>query len=344
MEKPTFGKTTFGLTITPLDEETFHISQQKSSKRFSTCNGILYLPQTTDDPTAMIIDLNLEPKYIEEVIQSFHLKQNYPTWNYYVSHTHMDHIANVWKWEELGARIHISELYPADFLCDPNNYLQRYNFIEKVGRENGFKFVRNNGFQSCKHKAHQFKQLLPTSTSEKSLIIPIPLNGHGRGHTGFYLPKNRILHLSCLGFDLREPGAHGFGPWYGLPDCSLGIYWQNIKDMEEFARDIIENPIITSAHGYVIHGYEELPFQYMRQKILDRHHQIREISAQNHLDPKNEEEWISRLLEEDLIYPKKKMHGWLRDLFSYWESGHLRLHLPYLDLPNPDFTTPPKSR
>ena len=60
-------------------------------------------------------------------------------------------------------------------------------------------------------------------------IETISFKAHSEGFIGLYLPNEKILHISSLGFDQPEPGVDGFGPWYGNKKCSLEQYQKDIE-------------------------------------------------------------------------------------------------------------------
>ena len=345
------------LEITHLRENVYHITQTASQGRFSSCDGLLCLPINSDNSHVVILDLNLEPRFIMEVFQSFNLGQ-YSRIDYFVSHPHMDHIANVWKWEELGANIYLPSPFPSTLLLDPLNFLKQFHFEEYVSLPTGYQLCETNGFHPCRQPAKSYSpgDPLPIDPGNYS-IMSIPLYGHGIGHTGFLFPDLAIVHISCLGYDLRhpyhsdrpdDPNNSGFGPWYGFPDCSLSQYWADIFKIEEKFEELIQKdlytPILTSSHAHVIRGRATEVFDYLRQKIMANHEKIRaKVQDVNLLDcqpeeiEKNDEKILQKLLQEDIIFPKRKMHGWLRELYTFWEYWHLKLHLPFIAEAHPDF-------
>ncbi len=339
------------LEITHLRENVYHITQTASQGRFSSCDGLLCLPSNPNDSHVVILDLNLEPPFITEIFQSFNLAQ-YTRIDYFVSHAHMDHIANVWKWEELGAKIFLPSPFPSILLLDPLNFLTHFHFEDYVSLTTGYKLCETNGFHPCQQPAKSYSpgDPLPIDSFTHS-IMSIPLYGHSIGHTGFLFPDLAIIHISCLGYDLRhpynpdhtdDPNNSGFGPWYGFPDCSLSQYWTDISKIEEKFEELLQKdpdyPILTSSHAHVIRGKATKAFDYMRQKIMVNHQNIRtKVQDLNFSDCQQEEKIMENLLLEDIIFPKRKMHDWVRELYTFWEYWQIKLHLPFIADVRPTF-------
>ncbi|MHA1674125.1 MAG: MBL fold metallo-hydrolase [Promethearchaeota archaeon] len=342
------------LEITHLRENVYHITQTTSQGRFSSCDGLLCLPSNSNDSHVVILDLNLEPPFITEVFQTFNLAQ-YERIDYFISHAHMDHIANVWKWEELGANIFLPSPFPSNILLNPLNFLKHFHFEDYVSLATGYKLCETNGFHPCRQLAKSYspRDLLPID-SIKLTIMSIPLYGHSIGHTGYLFPDLAIVHISCLGYDLRHPynldntdypKNLGFGPWYGFPDCSLSQYWADISKIEEKFEEFNQEdqliPILTSSHAHVIRGNATKVFDYMRQKIMKLHEKIRTLLRDlNLLDLQDEEKILEILLKKDIIFPKRKMQGWLQELYTFWEYWLLKLHLPFTGYTHPTFDQP----
>ena len=66
----------------------------------------------------------------------------------------------------------------------------------------------------------------------------------------FLLPAEKILHLSCLGFDQPRPGMDGFGPWYSFRESSIDQYIKDIDHAESIYREKAE--ITTSVHAHIV--------------------------------------------------------------------------------------------
>ena len=158
---------------------------------------------------------------------------------------------------------------------------------------------------------------------EDFIIETIPLIGHSKAHVGFLLPRERIVHISCLGFDQHEPGEDGFGPWYGFKGCSISQYLKDIDLTESIFLERAD--FLTSSHSYIVKSPDIIPFTYMREKIAKN--QIIVDKAILSLKPSKNEFSIDDFLKLDLFFPKKKMKGFLLDIYNFWESGIISKHI-----------------
>jgi hypothetical protein len=144
---------------------------------------------------------------------------------------------------------------------------------------------------------------------------------------GFYLEQEELLHLSCLGFDKRTPDSNGFGPWYGFKQCSIAQYYDDIERAESLFLDKCK--YLTSSHSYIIKEQTSIPFDYMRAKISLNRQKINSIIQERHLSNSSIDECAKQLLEYDIFFPKRKIKGFLKDIYSFWEFWIIKNHLLY---------------
>ncbi|MCJ7771962.1 MAG: MBL fold metallo-hydrolase [Desulfobacterales bacterium] len=274
------------------------------------------MPKANRNSETIAIDLNIEPEYILVVYDTYG-----PVSDYVNTHAHMDHAAHMYVWEQLGATLHAP--HPeAHYLTDLYQFYKGYGWDENHDFSLVEQFAKLNKFQECKNI--QSFQPGDTLTFENFYLETIPFTGHSKSHVGFLLPTERILHLSCLGFDQPSPGMEGFGPWYGFKESSIDQYLKDIDHAEFIFREKAQ--ILTSAHAHVVRQSNTTIFDYMRQKISDRQQIIDHVLQT--LDPRLElEDKVSKLLELDLFFPKNKIKGFLKDIYSLWESWIIRHHI-----------------
>jgi len=303
------------LQIRKVTEDVLLLHQIKPPSVFSCCDGLLILPKESRNQNAIILDANIEPNLVNEI--------NYlygPIKDYVCTHGHMDHIAHVYAWEQIGATIHAPSP-EANYLVDLHNFYEGYGFNESVGYSTIEKFGKLNKFQNCKN----ISNFEPGATLifEQFKVETIPFTGHSKSHIGFLLKKEKILHVSCLGFDQPKPGANGFGPWYGFKECSISQYLKDIDMAEMIYRNL---EYLTSSHSYIAKNPDIRPFEYMRKKIKDNQKKV-DIGLMNTKSTPNFEEKVKKLLKLDIFFPKKKMRGFLRDIYTHWESWIITKHL-----------------
>jgi glyoxylase-like metal-dependent hydrolase (beta-lactamase superfamily II) len=304
------------LQINQLSDNILLIHQIKAAAQFSCSDGLLILPKENRNTKTIAIDLNIEPEYIRAVHDTYG-----PVSDYINTHAHMDHIAHVHIWEQLGVTIHAPNP-EAEYLTDLRSFYKGYGWDEKHDYSLIQKFAELNRFRECKN----IRSFEPGDTLkfENFYIETIPFSGHSKSHVGFLFPAEKILHLSCLGFDQPSPGMDGFGPWYGFKESSIEQYFIDITHAESIYRN--KANILTSAHAHIVRDPDTDLFNYMRQKIQTRQqlvdHALQSLSPQPKI-----EDMVSKLLEMDLFFPKYKIEGFLKDIYSFWESWIIKHHI-----------------
>jgi hypothetical protein len=304
------------LEIKNVTEDILLIHQKKPPFYFSCCDGLIVLPKKERNTNTIILDVNIEPNLINEINQLLG-----PISSYVCTHGHMDHIAHIHQWESLGALIYAP--IPEDkHLLDLQNFYKGFGFNEVMDFSVVRKFAELNRYKKCIN----INNFNPGDILEfENLVIEtIPLSGHSKAHIGFLLPQEKIIHISCLGFDKQIPKDDGFGPWYGFEECSIESYLKDI-DLCEFLF-LNKCNFLTSSHSYIVQNPDVTPFTYMRDKFIRN----QSIVDQAILKLKKYDKHgikIEDLLELDLFFPKKRMKGFLKEIYNYWESGFIRKHI-----------------
>ena len=303
------------LKIRKVTDDILHLHQIKPPSVFSCCDGLLILPKEGRNQKPIVLDANIEPNLVSEINTLYG-----PIEDYVCTHGHMDHIAHVHAWEHLGATIH-APFPEANYLLDLKNFYEGFGFNESVKYSVIEKFGKLNKFQNCKN----IREYEPGNTLkfEQVEVETIPFIGHSKSHVGFLLPEEKILHVSCLGFDKPKPDANGFGPWYGFRECSISQYLKDIDKAEMIYRTL---EYLTSSHSYIAKNPDMSPFDYMRKKIKKNQQKV-DIGLMNIKSTPNFEEKVKKLLTLDLFFPKKKMRGFLREIYTHWESWIITKHI-----------------
>ena len=307
------------LEIKEITEKVLLIHQVKTPFHFSCCDGLLVLPKEGRNEKTIALDLNIEPEYV------YVLNELYgPVSNYICTHGHMDHIAHVYIWEDIGAKIHAPE-------PESNNLLDLKNFYYSFGFDQGIvgvdfsdikKFGGINGYFNCK-EVNSFKPGYKFNFDNFD-VETLLFKGHSKSHIGFYLPSERILHISCMGFDQPRPDADGFRPWYGFNECDIGQYLADIQSAESLYAN--HSKFLTSSHSYVATIPDKKPFDYMRNKIKQNQKKVDYALAKLKPTP-NIEDKLKRLLKQDLFFPKRKMKGFLKKIYTHWEYWIILKHI-----------------
>ncbi len=304
------------LKISPVTNDVLLVHQiDTSASTFASSDGLLILPKPGRNTKTVALDLNLEPDYVRAVNKEYG-----PVSHYVNSHGHVDHTSHVHAWEEFGATIY-APIPEAGFLIDLREFYQGFGWNERFNFSTIEEFSRLVLYQACKRvTAFNPGDVL---TFEGLTIETIPLPGHTSGHTGFLLPAEKILHISCLGFDQVSPGADGFGPWYGFRQCSIPAYFKSIDLAESHFLERAD--YLTSSHAYIVRKSDTAPFAYIRKKINDRQEVV--DRALETLKGLTIEDQINRIVGMDLIYQKKKMEGFMLDVYTFWEYWMIRHHI-----------------
>ena len=304
------------LQINKVTDDIVLIHQINVPSHFSCSDGLLILPKQGRNSRTIALDLNIEPEHIKAINKTFG-----PVSDYVNTHGHMDHIAHVYAWEQLGVTIH-APAPEAKCLTSLNQFYKGFSWQEMNNFSLIEQFAELNKFQTCENVV-PFKPG-DVLKFEDLIINTIPFTGHSKSHVGFLLPSEKILHVSCLGFDQPRPGVNGFGPWYGFEHCSISKYFHDIDHAESLF--LKKADYLTSSHAYIVKKPDITPFEYMRNK-LNKNQQIVDQGLKTldfHMELK---EKVNELLKRDLFFPKVKMKRFLFDIYSFWESWIIRHHI-----------------
>jgi len=304
------------LKVEQVTDDILLVHQIKPPFHFSCSDGLILLPKKGRNTRTIVLDLNIEPNLIIELNNIYG-----PVKNYICSHGHMDHIAHVHQWETIGAEI-FAPFPEHTYLLDLHNFYRGFGFIDAMEFSVIKEFAEKNGYRKCQNVSsfkpgHFFK-------FEELMIETIPFLGHSKSHVGLLIPKERVLHLSCLGFDILEHGKDGFGPWYGFSECSIEQYLKNISQAESIFLE--HASFLTSSHAYIVKNPDNTPFTYMRKKIT-KNQDLVDFAINSHGITSKSEDTIKYLLNLDLFFPKRKMRGFLLDIYNFWESNIIHKHV-----------------
>ena len=304
------------LEITEVSEDILLVHQTDPPFFFSCCDGLLILPKKKRNDSTISLDLNIEQKYVNSLNNIYG-----PVSDHICSHGHLDHICHVHVWEEIGATIHAP--YPeSNYLLNLHNFYQGFGFNEELDFNIVEEFAILNGYQGC----NRINVFNPGETLkfDDYNIHTISFPGHSKAHVGLLIPEENILHISCLGFDKPKPEIDGFGPWYGFKECSIEQYLIDITQAELIFLERAN--FLTSSHSYIVKSPDKTPFNYMREKIANNQELVDNAIESHNLTNKSMDT-INHLLNLDIFFPKRKMEGYLLEIYNFWESGIIRKHV-----------------
>ncbi|MHA1932320.1 MAG: hypothetical protein ACW96X_07250, partial [Promethearchaeota archaeon] len=206
---------------------------------------------------------------------------------------------------------------------DFHNFYNGFNWKEGLEFKTVEHFGMLNGYQNCSHvNAFTPGEVLNFGDF---IINTISLPGHSKAHIGFLLPKERVFHISCLGFDKSNPEKEGFGPWYGFKECSISQYLEDINKTEEIF--LHSARFLTSSHSYIVENPDLSPFKYMRNKIKNNQERVDKALKDSSCTQTSENNALCMLLDMDLFFPKKRLEGVVYDVYRFWESWIIRKHI-----------------
>jgi glyoxylase-like metal-dependent hydrolase (beta-lactamase superfamily II) len=305
------------IDIRKVTEDILVIHQEQTPSLFSCCDGLLILPREGRNKITIALDLNIEPIYVKILNEIYG-----PVSNYVCTHAPVDHTCHVHAWEENGTKIHAPNP-EANYLLDLQNFYKGFGFDEAMDYSSVVKFGELNGFQNCK----QVNSFEPGESLkfENLCINTISFPGHSKAHIGFFLPTEKVFHISCLGFDKPKPEIDGFGPWYGFKKASIEQYIEDINRAESiFLNDA---KYLTSSHSYIVINPDTHPFDYMRAKIENNQKQVDQALIKSDSLKKPEDDAVKQLLKMDIFFPKKKLKDFLLEIYILWESWIIRKHI-----------------
>ncbi|MFW9878820.1 MAG: MBL fold metallo-hydrolase [Candidatus Thorarchaeota archaeon] len=305
------------LDIREVTKDILLIHQKKTPFLFSCCDGLLILPNKGRSEFTIALDLNIEPKYIEAIKNVYG-----PISNYVCTHAHVDHTCHVHFWEEIGTMIHAPSP-ESEYLLDLHKFYTGFGFDETMDYISVEKFGEINGFHECKN-VNSFKpgeSLKFDDFTIKTISFP----GHSKAHIGFFLPKEKVFHISCLGFDKPKPEIDGFGPWYGFKEASIEQYIEDINRAESIFLNDAE--FLTSSHSYIVKNPDTHPFEYMRAKIDNNQKKVDIALEKSNSLGRSEDDAVKQLLKMDVFFPKKKLKSFLLEIYTLWESWIIRKHI-----------------
>jgi len=302
--------------IRKITEDILLVHQKKPPSYFSCSDGLIILPKKGRNDNSIVLDLNIEPHLIDKLNSIYG-----PVTDYVCTHGHMDHIAHVHQWETLGAIIHAPFPEHANLL-DLRKFYEGFGFSEELDFSVINTFAKKNGYKEC-------QDVIPfkpgnTFKFDDLIIETIPLLGHSKAHVGFLIPEERLFHISCLGFDKNSPEKDGFGPWYGFKECSIEQYLIDITQAESIFLERAN--FLTSSHSYIVKNPDRAPFIYMREKIATNQKLVDNAIKSHNLTNKSINT-IKYLLNLDIFFPKRKMEGYLLEIYYFWEFGIIRKHV-----------------
>ncbi len=213
-----------------------------------------------------------------------------------VSHTHPDHAAGCWIFNELGKDV----FSPKGFETTLKSLALRF-----VGEKLGsiwIEFVtKTMGLRDFASQPYKDGEIILKKPEVEAIHIP--------GHTAdmhAFLIDGRILFGSDI--DLTP-----FGPWYGHEESDLEALVKSMHRLSE-----LDAEIFVSGHMEPVFGRERIV------ESLERYAKIVEERNKTILQLLSEPKSLEELVDVSPIYIKKPF---AKELMDYWESRMIEKHL-----------------
>lgn len=286
-------------------------------KGLEACNGALIITENI----VITLDLNIPVVIIPQLYEFTNHRHNV----HLNTHCHMDHAGHIFAYEQ-QAGCQIYSPYPdSEYITSIPAHKKGMGYTDANLEAEWDQLVLNEiGFRPIQNiKAFRPGETLRFNTIE---IITLPFPGHNFGHVGFHVKlhnllagQNEFLFYSDIGVDMNSSGK-GFGPWYGLPHCSLV---QTLKDLNyaEILHKTTNIPMISS-HGLYYPYYQANIYQWARDLIQKREDRIIMLIKEHHGKMA-----LNEFAPYDVIYHKAKIFGYYRTLVDWWEMWMIQNHL-----------------
>jgi len=273
--------------------------------RFPYSHSILIVPTPHE---AVLIDTGCGVKILQELVQTYEIT------TIINSHTHPDHSAGNWIFQDHVEAI----LVPKEGFVTSGNILALSERFTEPGPLAAYWRSFVGGDQM------QFKDCPPSGSYTTHTrfdfgdctLVPLHTPGHTIDHYCLYEPCQKILFT--FDYDMTS-----FGPWYGHRESSLFDIRNSLRLLRE-----LDKGLLVSAHRGVLTENINAHFEHYIQKIEERHERIKLLIRQGATS-------LTELVDHAPIYQE---YPYAKPLLRYWEGQMILKHLEELrindDLPD----------
>ncbi|MHA2298012.1 MAG: MBL fold metallo-hydrolase [Candidatus Hodarchaeales archaeon] len=223
------------------------------------------------------------------------------------SHTHPDHSAGNWLFNDSKRLIYVPE---ESFNSSGNIIALSKRFVEPGElAEYWINYVTKSlKIKDCK-PTHSYNSETVFEFGEINLV-PILTPGHTKDHYCFYEPDDKLLF--AFDYDLTS-----FGPWYGHRESSISDFKKSINTLKGMK---VETFI--SGHRGIISSQDVIvQLELFEKKFDERDNKIIDLL-------KNGDKTIDQLVEKAPIYGH---FPYAEPLLRYWEGQMIEKHLCELE-------------
>jgi len=263
----------------------------KNNGRFPYSHSILILDEET-----VLMDTGCGVETLKQ------LKREYDVSYVINSHTHPDHSAGNWVFNDRP--IHVPE---EGFDTSGDMMILSERFVGKKLAQTWQKFAKDiMEFKNCKPTNSYNRRT--TFNFGKTTLKPIYTPGHTRDHYCFYEQRERILFSSD--YDLTS------FPWYGHRESNILEFRESVKKLKALAPKVV-----VSSHRGIITQNINAEFDQFDARIDERNEKI--------LSLLESEKTVDQLVECAPIYGA---FPYAKPLLRYWEGQMIQKHLEHLEI------------
>lgn len=259
--------------------------------KFPNSHSILIL-----DESSGLIDTGCGPEVLQDI------KKHYDVDFIINSHTHPDHTACNWMFNEKPIYV------PEEGLSTSGNVVTlSQRFVSKELAPTWQKFVRGSmNFKNCTPTNSYTSRT--TFNFGETTILPIHTPGHTKDHYCFYIEKEKILF--SFDYDLTE------FPWYGHRESSISEFRESVMKLKALSLETV-----VSSHRGIINERIDAEFTKYQSIIDERNAHI--------LSLLKAEKTLGQLVDMAPIYGA---FPYAPKLLRYWEEKMIEKHLNELEI------------
>ena len=273
-----------------------YLVQGTNNGRFPFSHSILIV---NNQKEAVLIDTGCG---IEQLNQ---LKEQYHIYRIINSHSHPDHTAGNWLFQDDVESIEVP-LQGFNTSGDIFALSERFTEPGEIAKKWRNYFPKIMGMRDCK-PTHSFDEKSDFNFGDVTLL-PIHTPGHTIDHYAFYEPNKKIL----FSFDID---LTSFGPWYGHRESSIPEFKDSIERLKE-----LDIKILVSSHRSLVTDriYEQ----------LDSFYQIFDERAKKLYTLLNK-----GIIKIDQLIEQKPIYGnfpYAEPVMRFWEGEMIKKHIEEL--------------
>ncbi|MFX1565431.1 MAG: MBL fold metallo-hydrolase [Promethearchaeota archaeon] len=274
--------------LEPITDQIFLV-QGENEGRFPRAHSFLIMSEET-----VLIDTGCGISRLEALKREFEIDCIIN------SHTHPDHSAGNWVFQDL--RIFVPQ---ETFSTSGDLIGLSYRFVGDVLAPIWRHFAQTHmGFQNCR-PTHSYNENTPFHFGE-IVLTPLFTPGHTIDHYCFYYEPKRILF--AFDYDLTP------FPWYGHEESSLKEFRQSIARLKQ-----LPTKMVVSSHRGIITSKISSEWKRYSDRLDERNTRI--------LDLLESPRTLDQLVEAKPIYQR---FPYQEPLLRYWERIMIQLHLEEL--------------